>query len=122
MQRFVTWFTNLHSGWTVAVAVIANAGLPAPGGTLLHVMGFGLGYGAARLFRYPLNIARTLSIEVGMQNGGLAAALARNNISAMPLAAVPAVFSAFIQTIVGSAIATWWRMHPVEDPKRVEAP
>jgi BASS family bile acid:Na+ symporter len=81
-------------------------------------MGFGLGYGAARLFGYPLNIARTLSIEVGMQNGGLAAALARANISSMSLAAVPAVFSAFIQTLVGSAIATWWRRHPVEGSRQ----
>lgn len=101
-----------------ADAVRANAGLLAVAALLLHVLGFGLGYGAARLFGYPLNIARTLSIEVGMQNGGLAAALARNNISSMSLAAVPAVFSAFIQTLVGSIIATWWRLHPVpkEDP------
>ena len=98
-----------------ATAVIASAGLLAIAASLLHVMGFGLGYWAARFFGYPLNIARTLSIEVGMQNGGLAAALARNNIPAMPLAAVPAVFSAIIQTLVGSAIATWWRSHPVEE-------
>ncbi len=98
-----------------AEAVKNNAGLLAVAATLLHVLGFGLGYGAARLFGYPLNIARTLSIEVGMQNGGLAAALARANIPSMSLAAVPAVFSAFIQTLVGSTIATWWRMHPVEE-------
>lgn len=95
-----------------ADAVRANAGLLAGAALLLHVLGFGLGYGAARLFGYPLNIARTLSIEVGMQNGGLAAALARANISSMSLAAVPAVFSAVVQTIVGSVVATWWRMHP----------
>ena len=99
-----------------AAAVRANAGLLAAAATLLHVLGFGLGYGAARLFRYPLNIARTLSIEVGMQNVGLAAALARANISSMSLAAVPAVFSAFIQTLIGSTIATWWRLHPVKTP------
>jgi len=99
-----------------ADAVRTNAGLLALAATLLHVLGFSLGYGTARLFGYPLNIARTLSIEVGMQNGGLAAALARANISSMSLAAVPAVFSAFIQTLVGSSIATWWRLHPVKDP------
>jgi BASS family bile acid:Na+ symporter len=98
-----------------AEAVKANAGVLAAAALLLHVLGFGLGYGAARLLGYPLNIARTLSIEVGMQNGGLAAALARNNISSMSLAAVPAVFSALIQTLVGSVIATWWRLHPVEE-------
>ncbi len=97
-----------------APAVIAHAGLLAIAASLLHVMGFGLGYWTARLFRYPLDIARTLSIEVGMQNGGLAAVLAKTNIPLMPLAAVPAVFSAFIQTLVGGTIATWWRMRPVE--------
>lgn len=97
-----------------AEAVRANVGLLATATALLHVLGFGLGYSAARLLGYPLNIARTLSIEVGMQNGGLAAALARNNIPSMSLAAVPAVFSAFIQTLIGSVIATWWRLHPVE--------
>ena len=98
-----------------AEAVRANIGLLAEAAMLLHMLGFGLGYGAARLFGYPLNIARTLSIEVGMQNGGLAAALARANISSMSLAAVPAVFSALIQTLVGSVLATWWRMHPVAE-------
>ena len=102
---------------TNAASVIANAGLLAIAASMLHVMGFGLGYGAARLFRYPLDIARTLSIEVGMQNGGLAAVLAKNNIPLMPAAAVPAVFSAVVQTIFGSAIATWWRLHPVDKTK-----
>ena len=41
--------------------------------------------------------------------------LQRNNISSVSLAAVPAVFSAFIPTLVGSVITTWWRLHPVEE-------
>jgi BASS family bile acid:Na+ symporter len=100
-----------------AAVVRANICLLTTAAALLHILGFGLGYGGARLFGYPLNIARTLSIEVGMQNGGLAAALARANIASMSLAAVPAVFSAFIQTLVGGSIATWWRLHPVENPE-----
>ena len=100
-----------------AASVIANAGVLTIAATLLHVMGFGLGYGAARVFGYPIDIARTLSIEVGMQNGGLAAALARSNITSMPLAAVPAVFSSVLQNIVGGIAATWWRMNPVEEKK-----
>lgn len=104
-----------------ASAVIANAGILIIAATLLHVMGFGLGYGSARLFRYPKNIARTLSIEVGMQNGGLAAALARSNIVTMPLAAVPAVFSSVLQNVVGGIAATWWRMNPVTAEKPDES-
>lgn len=103
-----------------ADAVRANAGVLALAAFLLHALGFGLGYSAARILGYPLDIARTLSIEVGMQNGGLAAVLAKKNIPSMPMAAVSTVFSAFIQTIVGSAVAIWWRLHPVEKTGRDE--
>lgn len=92
-----------------AAAVIANAGRLAVGATLLHVVGFGLGYVVARLLRYPEQMARTISIEVGMQNGGLAVALAKKNFVTEPLAAVPAVFSSVIQNIVGGLLASWWR-------------
>jgi BASS family bile acid:Na+ symporter len=103
-----------------ASSVLANFGILVIATTLLHVMGFGLGYGCARLFGYPLNMARTLSIEVGMQNGGLAAALARANITSMSLAAVPAAFSSILQNIVGGILATWWRGRPV-DEKKIDA-
>ncbi|MDZ4287223.1 MAG: bile acid:sodium symporter family protein [Prosthecobacter sp.] len=92
-----------------AQAVIANAGRLAVGATLLHVVGFGLGYVVARVLRYPEQVARTISIEVGMQNGGLAVALAKKNFVTEPLAAVPAVFSSVIQNIIGGLLATWWR-------------
>jgi predicted Na+-dependent transporter len=43
---------------------------------LLHAGGFFLGYVFARLLRYDTINCRTISIEVGMQNSGLGAALA----------------------------------------------
>jgi BASS family bile acid:Na+ symporter len=93
-----------------AEAVIANAGKLMLATVLLHVTGFGVGYLLARLLRYPEDMARTISIEVGMQNGGLAAVLARKNFPEQPLAAVPAVFSGIVQTVVGSLLATYWRL------------
>lgn len=101
-----------------AAAVIANAGKLLLAAVLLHVLGFVLGYMVARVLRYPELVARTVSIEVGMQNGGLAAALAKN-FPMEPLAAVPAVFSSVVQNIVGSLAAAWWRKHPVP-PQVVE--
>ncbi|MEP6671244.1 MAG: phosphotransferase [Chthoniobacter sp.] len=95
-----------------APAVIANAGKLLLAAALLHVMGFGIGYALARLLRYPEDVARTISIEVGMQNGGLAAVLARENFPAHPLTAVPAVFSGVVQNIVGSVLASFWRVRP----------
>lgn len=103
-----------------AAAVRANFGVLALATLLLHMIGFGLGYAVSRLLRYPVDVARTVSIEVGMQNGGMAAMLAKKHFFAHPLAAVPAAFSAVIQNLVGSVVAAYWRARPVE--KTVEAP
>ncbi len=98
-----------------AAAVVANAGKLALAAALLHLLGFALGYVVARVLRYPERVARTVSIEVGMQNGGLAAVLARKNFPTEPLAAVPAVFSAVIQNLLGALVAAYWRMRPVKE-------
>ena len=76
---------------------------------MLHLIGFFVGYVVTKVFRYPESVARTVSIEVGMQNGGLAAALAKQHFAAMPLAAAGAVFSGVMQNIVGGFVAAWWK-------------
>lgn len=88
----------------------------------IHVLGFGLGYGVAKVFRYSEVVARTVSIEVGMQNGGMAAMLARQHFTTHPLAAVPAVFSGVMQNIIGGLVASWWRARPTkqEEAEAVE--
>jgi len=50
-----------------------------------------------------------VSIEVGMQNSGLAVALA--NLHFSPLAALPAAIFSVWHNISGSAVAWWWRRH-----------
>ena len=62
---------------------------------MLHnVLGYALGYLVGRALRLTKEQMRTLSIEVGMQNSGLASSLATVHFASMPLAAVPgAVFS-----------------------------
>lgn len=95
-----------------ADAILANAGKLALATVLLHVMGFGVGYAVAKTLGYAEDVARTISIEVGMQNGGLAAVLARQNFPTQPMTAVPAVFSAIVQNIVGSIVASYWRARP----------
>ena len=62
-----------------------------------------------RLFRFDATIARTISIEVGMQNGGMAAALARQHFATMPLAAAAGVFSGVMQNVIGGLLAAWWK-------------
>jgi BASS family bile acid:Na+ symporter len=95
-----------------AASVRANAGKLILAALLLHILGFVLGYAVSRLLRFPKGTARTVSIEVGMQNGGMAAMLAKKNFPMEPLAAVPAVFSGVVQNLLGSLIASWWRRNP----------
>jgi len=103
---------TLVSGGIVAAsadAVASHFGRLALAAFLLHVIGFVVGYIVPKVLRYPESVARTVSIEVGMQNGGMAAALAREHFPMMPLAAAAAVFSGVMQNIVGGLMAAWWK-------------
>ncbi|MDP4625513.1 MAG: bile acid:sodium symporter family protein [Akkermansiaceae bacterium] len=76
---------------------------------LLHGFGFFLGYFFAKLTGCKESLRRTISIEVGMQNSGLAAALATKHFPSIALAPVPAAISAVFHSLIGSALAAWWR-------------
>jgi BASS family bile acid:Na+ symporter len=75
---------------------------------LLHAGGFALGYLTTRLLGWPRRTARTVSIEVGMQNSGLGVVLARRHF-ADPLTAVPCAISSVFHSVIGSILAAWWR-------------
>lgn len=84
---------------------------------LLHLLGFGLGLGLARLLGLTGAELRTVSIEVGMQNSGLGSGLAKTpafaaqfaDASQAALAPVPAAISAVWHVLIGSLLASWWR-------------
>ena len=71
----------------------------------LHLLGFLLGYVLSRLLKFPEKDAQTVSIEVGMQNSGLATELARSNFASYGLATVPGAISALTHCILGSIVA-----------------
>ncbi|MDD2768946.1 MAG: bile acid:sodium symporter family protein [Methylococcus sp.] len=77
---------------------------------LLHTGGFALGYTFARVLGYRDAVVRTIAIEVGMQNSGLATVLAKANFASMALAPVPSAISASFHSIIGSLLAGWWRL------------
>jgi BASS family bile acid:Na+ symporter len=81
---------------------------------LLHSGGFFLGYVASRLLRCDELTSRTISVEVGMQNSGLGAALAKAHFVQMPLTALPCAISATFHSVIGSILAGIWRLHPVK--------
>lgn len=75
---------------------------------LLHAFGFLLGYVLALLLRSGVISARTISVEVGMQNSGLGVVLATQNFPD-PLVAVPSAISSLFHSLIGSVLAGVWR-------------
>jgi bile acid:Na+ symporter, BASS family len=75
---------------------------------LLHSLGFFFGYAFSKIFKQEEIIARTISIEVGMQNSGLGVLLAKENFTD-PLVAVPSAISSLFHSIIASALASYFR-------------
>lgn len=82
----------------------------------LHALGFLFGYLAARFLKAPEILARTISIEVGMQNSGLGVVLARKNFSD-PSTAIPSAISSAMHSVIGSLCAAYWRHAPIQEGK-----
>ena len=80
----------LHSGWVLIIALIC-----------LHFFGFLLGFLVSFGVFKNWKVAKTISIEVGMQNSGLGVVLARENFS-NPSVAIPAAISSLIHSLMGS--------------------
>jgi len=76
---------------------------------LLHAGGFVFGYLVSALLGHDTSTRRTISIEVGMQNSGLAVVLAGRGFPDLAAATVPGAFSATMHSVIGSALAAWWR-------------
>ncbi len=73
---------------------------------LHNSLGYALGYAVGRMFRFSKAKNRTISIEVGMQNAGLATNLASTFfIATNPLAVVPCAISCAWHSISGTIIA-----------------
>ncbi|WCL47811.1 bile acid:sodium symporter family protein [Leptospira sp. GIMC2001] len=76
---------------------------------ILHSLGFFLGFTIVKLIlRLSESDARTISIEVGMQNSGLGVVLARENFPT-PETAIPSAISSLTHSIIGSILASFWR-------------
>jgi BASS family bile acid:Na+ symporter len=76
--------------------------------------GYLFGYWIGRLFRLPERDARTIAIEVGMQNSGLASGLAKEMGKTATLGLAPAVFSP-LMNITGSLLASYWHKRKVDE-------
>lgn len=82
--------------------------------TLHNALGYALGYNLARLGRLDKNSARTVAIEVGLQNGGMAWGLASSMGKLATVGLAGTVFGAWMN-ISGSILANYWRRKPVKE-------
>ena len=88
-----------------AARIRDSAALVALAVVLHNALGMGLGWCAGRLFRMDGARRRTLAIEVGMQNSGLAVSLATVHFASMPLAAVPGALFSVWHNLSGAVYA-----------------
>tara|TARA_R110001583_G_scaffold814_4_gene7518 strand:+ start:259 stop:1278 length:1020 start_codon:yes stop_codon:yes gene_type:complete len=125
LGKNIQWFSKLMPiismmGIGFIIVIITAAGrdsLLEIGGILMllvlvhNLFGYFLGYWYARLMKLTEKDARTIAIEVGMQNGGLASGIANSlgKIATMGLA--PAVFGP-LMNITGSILASYWYKKP----------
>ncbi len=76
---------------------------------LIHnILGYFVGYSVGRLFKMNEKDCRTIAIEVGMQNGGLASGIAKEMGKVATVGLAPAIFGPAMN-ITGSLLASFWR-------------
>jgi len=82
---------------------------------LIHnLLGYTLGYWSGRLFKMSERDCRTMAIEVGMQNAGLASGLAKEMGKIATVGLAPAVFGPLMNT-TGSLLANYWHRKPLKE-------
>ena len=92
-------------GWLIVVVVMLH-----------NLCGYALGYGVGKVLGLSRDQMRTLSIEVGMQNSGLATSLATVHFATMPLAAVPGTVFSVWHNISGAIYANLLARTAKEEP------
>ncbi len=100
--------------WVIAIVAALNANnlmtvtsVVVIAVVLHNLLGLAAGYFIARGLGYDIKIARTLAIEVGMQNSGLGTALAVKYFGA--IAALPGALFSVWHNLSGAVLAQYWR-------------
>lgn len=91
----------LSSGLLILVAVIIH-----------NTCGYFLGYLVAKKVGLEEAKRRTMAIEVGLQNGGLATSLAMTHFT--PMTAIPGVVSSTYHAVSGALLANYWSNKSLE--------
>lgn len=79
---------------------------------ILHnLLGYVCGYLLAKILKMPLPKAKALSIEIGMQNSGLATSLAGVSFPSLAMATVPGAIFSVWHNISGAILASIYKKH-----------
>ena len=104
--------SSLAIAFIVAIIISANAhklllgGFVIVGVVMLHnLCGLGLGYLIGKGLKLSSPKRKAISIEVGMQNSGLASSLATIHFAAYPMATIPGAIFSVWHNISGAIIA-----------------
>lgn len=88
---------------------------------LIHnFAGYILGYFGCKALKMDEKTCRTIAIEVGLQNGGLASGLALQMGRVATVGLAPAIFGP-LMNITGSSLATYWHSRPPKESLDVAA-
>ena len=89
---------------------ILNAGLVILVIVIIHnLLGYLRGYLIGMLFRMDMSRKKAISIEIGMQNSGLATSLASSAFPDMAMATVPGAIFSVLHNISGAVLAGIYR-------------
>lgn len=83
---------------------------------LHNLGGYAIAYISCRCLRFDQTTSRTIALEVGLQNAGMASGIAAGLGKVATLGLAPIIFGPVMNT-TGSTLANWWRTHPVTDEK-----
>ena len=102
----------------VLIIIAANAHKLLTGGLIIilvvmlhNVCGLALGYLIGRILKLESAKRKAISIEVGMQNSGLASSLATLHFAAYPMATIPGALFSVWHNISGAIVARYYSNH-----------
>ena len=110
-------FSSVAIALIVAIIIAANASKLLAGGLVIVIVvmlhnlcGLSLGYLIGRLLGLAEPKKRAISIEVGMQNSGLASSLATLHFAAYPMATIPGAIFSVWHNISGAMVARFYTL------------
>ena len=94
----------LSTGYIVLIVVILH-----------NLLGYLSGFAIGKIFKMPIPKIKALSIEIGMQNSGLASSLATTAFPDLAMATVPGAIFSVWHNISGAILAAIYRRWGVKD-------